>query len=210
MFRKYRDLEHGERIVVGVDTAYGTNDYVAAQFMSTKNLDIPWVYHNPQTITEATNVLANALERVHDITGVKPIVAYERNNGGAFEMDRLAAMNRLNKFEVFKMPSPGNSQSIRLGWDTNTATRPVMLQELKEAVDKQVIHIYDKPTINEMFAFVKVQTTNTWKAQAEQGAHDDLVMALAIAFQLHQRQPEDISNLVLPRVAQDFTGWSLE
>ena len=176
MFKIYRTITSGEQIVVGVDTASGLNDYVAAHFMSKKHLDIPWVYHSPETITVFTNKLAEALNKIYDTTGKRPIVAYERNNGSNFEMDRLAAMNRENKYEIFKMPEfgkQGAGTSIRLGWDTNTATRPIMLQDLKDAVDKMVITIYDKPTINEMFAFVKVQTTNRWKAQAESGAHDD-------------------------------------
>lgn len=211
MFKIYREITSGEQIVVGVDTAAGVNDYVAAHFMSKKHIDVPWVYHSPETITVFTNKLSRALEKIHDDTGIRPLVAYERNNGGGFEMDRLAAMNRSNKYEIFKMPEfgkQGAGTSIRLGWDTNTATRPIMLQELKEAVDKKVLTIYDKTTINEMFAFVKVQTTSRWKAQAEVGAHDDLIMALAITFQLYQRLPQDLSEVVLPE--QDFTKWSLE
>lgn len=129
------------------------------------------------------------------MTGVRPVIAYERNNGGAFEMERLAALNRAGKFELFKMPQAvGNvhsSEAVKYGWDTNTASRPAMLQQLKEAVDKKVIRLYDKKTIEEMYAFVVVQTSSAWKAQAEKGAHDDLVMSLAIAWQLYQMcQPQ--------------------
>lgn len=211
MFKIYRPIEHGEKIVVAVDTASGLNDYVAVHFLSKTNIDIPWVYHSKQTITEATNKIADALNRIYDITGKRPVVAYERNNGGAFEMDRLASMNRLNKYEVFKMPEYGKvdaGTSIRLGWDTNTATRPIMLQELKEAIDNGVIRIYDRETINEMFSFVVVQTTSAWKAQAEKNSHDDLVMSLAIAWQLYQRVPQDLDTL--PTIKNDFSKWSLD
>jgi len=63
-----------------------------------------------------------------------------------------------------------------------------MLQMLKEAIDSRVLKIYDKPTVNEMFSFIISQTSSSWKAQAEQGAHDDLIMALAGAWQLYQTE----------------------
>ena len=59
---------------------------------------------------------------------------------------------------------------------------------LKEAIDNRLLTIWDKPLINEMFAFIISQTSSSWKAQAEQGAHDDLIMALAIAWQLYQSE----------------------
>jgi hypothetical protein len=65
-----------------------------------------------------------------------------------------------------------------------------MLQELKDSVDTRLLSIYDKPTITELFSFIVSQTSSSWKAQAEQGAHDDLVMALSIAWQLYQLVPK--------------------
>ena len=198
MLNRYRKLEQGEFIVVGVDTAAGGGDYCAAQFLSKTKLDVPIVYHSKSLATEMTPILFSELERIYDITHIPPVIAYERNNGGVFEMERLAALNRLNKYRVFVMPTYGsidNPQARKLGWDTNTATRPKMLADLKEAIDKRLIKIYDKRTINEMFSFIVVQTSTAWKAQAEKGANDDLVMALAIAWQLQQSEKEPTEGI---------------
>jgi hypothetical protein len=191
MLKRYRNLDHGEFIVVGVDTAAGGSDYCAAQFVSKTKLDVPIVYHQHTLASEMTPALQIELEAIHDITGVAPVVAYERNNGGVFELERLASLNRLGKYKIFSMPQYGgiqNNQPTKIGWDTNTATRPKMLADLKECIDGHLIRIYDKRTIEEMFSFIVVQTTTTWKAQAEQGGHDDLVMSLAIAWQLYQSE----------------------
>jgi len=188
-FRRYRPYRKGEFYVVAADTAAGGGDRCAAQFLSKTYIDVPLVYHSEETATTMTPLLHAELEKIFDATGVKPAVAYERANGGAFEMDRLAALNRLGKYTIFTMPTYGkteNPDSTKLGWDTNTATRPKMLQDLKEAIDNQVITLYDKPTINEMFSFVVVQTSSSWKAQAEKNSHDDLVMSLAIVWQMYQ------------------------
>ena len=198
-FRQYRKFDRGEFIVCAADTSTGLGDYCAAQFISKTKLDVPLVYHDKSLASEMTPRLLTVLERIYDTTGVQPVIAYERNNGGVFELERLASLNRNGKFKVFIMPTYGsttNPEAKRLGWDTNTASRPKMLSDLKEAVDKQLLRIYDKPTIEEMFSFIITQTSTTYKAQAEQGAHDDLVMSLAIAWQLYQtEQPVIAPNL---------------
>lgn len=187
MFRQYRPFERNEFFVIFADTSVGMGDYCAVQFLSKTNLDIPLVYHSKSIATEMTNAIHPVIEKIYDFTGVKPIVAYERNNGGVFELERLAAMNRLSKYKIFEMPQSGridNPEPIKIGWDTNTATRPKMLQDFKDAVDNKLLRIYDKPTVTELYSFVLVQTTSTIKAQAERGAHDDLVMSGAGAWQL--------------------------
>ena len=201
MLSKYRKLECGEFIVVGVDTAAGGGDYVAGQFISKTKIDVPYVYHSKITVTDLTNKLPAILEEIYDTTGVRPVVAYERQNGGSFEMDRLGTLNYAGKYRLFKMPNYGrieNPDAKLWGWDTNTATRPKMLSDLKEAIDKHVIRIYDKGTIEEMYSFIVNKTATSWKAQAESGSHDDKVMALAIAWQLFQEEQPQDNNYEVP------------
>ena len=198
MLNCYRKIERGEQIVVGVDTAAGGTDWCAAQFLSKTKLDVPIVYHDKKLATEMTPILFAELERIYDIADIPPLIAYERNNGGVFEMERLAALNKMNKYTIFTMPTYGsidNPEAKKLGWDTNTATRPKMLADLKEAIDKRLIRLYDKATVSELFSFIVVQTSTAWKAQAEKGANDDLVMALAIAWQLQQSVQEGLGKL---------------
>lgn len=201
MFRRYRNYERGEFYVVGVDTAWGGTDYCTAQFICKTKLDIPTVYHSKVLATEMTPLIHLELEKIYDQTGVKPVVAFERNNGGVAEIERLATLNREGKYRIYTERSGvGTTEAVestvKLGWTTSSASRPTMLSMLKEAVDNQLIRIYDKPTINEMFSFIISQTSSSWKAQAEQGAHDDLIMALAIAWQLYQSEAEPIVQKV--------------
>lgn len=192
-FRRYRQYQKGEFYVVGVDTSWGGTDYCAAQFLCKTSLDIPTVFHSKVLATEMTPQIHLELERIHDETQVKPVVAFERNNGGVAEIERLATLNRNGKYRIYTEKSNVGSteateNTVKLGYTTNSATRPTMLQMLKESIDNQLIRIYDKPTITEMFSFIISQTSSSWKAQAEQGAHDDLIMALAIAWQLYQTE----------------------
>jgi len=204
MFRRYRDWTPGEFVVVGVDTAAGGNDYCAAQFLSKTKLDVPLVYHSKVLATEMTPLIHHELERIHDETHTQPVVAFERNAGGTFELERLAALNRTGKYKIYQEKAnigatSSTKDTIKLGWTTSSATRPAMLSMLKEAIDGRLLKLYDRPTVNEMFSFIINQTSSSWKAQAEQGAHDDLIMALAIAWQLYQSESPspDHDSLVL-------------
>lgn len=203
MFTQFRPLQQGEFIICFMDTAAGGDDNCAAQFLSQKWLDIPLVYNANVTCSYVTPLIHEKLKVINQQTGVKPMVAFERNNGGSFEMDRLARLNRYGEYDIYTMKNIDPTGRIvdtgKLGWDTNTATRPKMTAELKDAVDGRLIHLYHRITIDQMFSFI---ISATGKPEAEKGTHDDLVMALAGVWQLYQtEQPKkDVGGGVVETV----------
>ena len=188
-FHRFRPLQSGEFIIAFADVAAGGNDYCAVQFLSHKWLDVPLVYHAQVTGSFMTPLIHQELIKIAKETGIAPIVAFERNNGGGFEMDRLARLNRYGDYRIYTMKALDPTGSLvdtgKLGFDTNMATRPKMLQDLKDGIEGRMLHLYHKQTVNEMFSFV---IKPTGKAEAEDGAHDDLVMSLAGAWQLYQTE----------------------
>ncbi len=193
MFLQFREIKKGEFFVIGSDCSMGAGDWCVSQFLSKNYKDVPLVYRTKGAAPEMTDDLQPILERLFDITGIKPVIGYERNNGGAFEMERLGSLNRLGKYKLFEMyENEGLIQTGQprvYGWDTNTATRPKMLSELKQGIDSKLIKIYDEETIKEMYSFIKMQANTLWKAQAEKGMHDDHVVSLAIAWQMYLSSP---------------------
>ena len=189
MFRQYRDFEPNEFIVVGGDCSQGGDDYNACAFISKTKLDVPLVYHSRGVAANMTSAIFPMLERIHNETRIKPVIALEQNNGGISEMERLSAMNRLSKYVCYQMPVIGNVDAgqltRKLGYNTNTATRPVLLGDWKNAIDNMLIRIYDEATINEHFSFI---INDKGKPEHEQNAHDDLIFAHAIAWQLYQTE----------------------
>ena len=194
MFRRYRQYRKGEFIICAADTSSGGGDYSCAQFLSKTNIDVPVVYHSQVTASEMTPRIAEELSNIKRQTGVRPVVAYETNNGGVFELQRLATLNRDGDWIMYQQKSNiGTTElmenTVKYGFNTNSATRPAILQILKEAIDNQLITIYDKPTISEMFSFI---IKPNGRPEAEQSSHDDLVMSLAIAWQLYQTESAPI------------------
>lgn len=64
------------------------------------------------------------------------------------------------------------------GFWTGTKTRPIILAELIRVVREDINTINDEDTLEEMLTFVR---NEEYRPEAEEGAHDDCVMALAIA-----------------------------
>lgn len=200
MFRQFREIKHGEFFLVAGDCSQGGGDFNATQFFSVTNMDVPLVYHARGVAAQQTNEIQPVLEKIKDTTGIKPVIALERNNGGASEMERLAAMNHSGKYDLFTFKTQGQVEerdTNKLGWDTTSATRGAMCGDLKNAIDSKVITIYDKATIDQMYSFIKVYRAGKWQGEAEKGMHDDLIMSLAIVWQLYQIVP-------LRRIQQPF------
>lgn len=189
MLRQFRNFNKGEFFVVFGDCSQGGIDSNYVQFLSKSSVDIPLVLQIKDVAANMTPVLHQALERIHDITGVQPVVSLERNMGGSSELERLRIMNRLGKYRIATMRRVGTTAGEQgtelLGWSTDAASRPKMLGDLKQAIDSYQIGIYDEETVNQLKKFI-VNKNN--RPEAAPNAHDDAVMSLAGAWQLYQTE----------------------
>ena len=189
MYRQFRSIEKGEYIIVVADCSQGGSDHNFAHFISKTRLDIPLVYQKKSVAAEMTSDLHPIIEKIYDITNVKPLVCFERNNGGASEMQRLDVLNRSNKYELYKSKRIGEDRSEadretgRFGWDTTSANRPTMVGDWQLAFRERALIIYDVETINQHKTFIVDRRD---KPIAARGKRDDAVMSLTIGWQLVQ------------------------
>jgi len=189
MFKLYRTITANEFFVVGGDCAQGGVDSNLIQFMSKTNTDIPLKLKMPGVAANMTPYLHQALEWIYDQTKVKPVVALERNNGGASEMHNLMMMNKNGKYRIYQMKNRGTEEgqdrSKDLGWNTTSESRPRMLGDWKVAYDGQMIRLYDEDTLSEHKTFI---VAKNGKPEAAPNTHDDEVISCAIAWQLYQTE----------------------
>ena len=68
---------------------------------------------------------------------------------------------------------------------TTAQTRPVMLAALVQVIRTDCGLLHDRATLGELLTFVR---NEKGRPEAQQGAHDDLVMALAIAHAVRPQQ----------------------
>lgn len=71
------------------------------------------------------------------------------------------------------------------GFKTTGITRPLILAQLQSIINDHIELLNDKETLEEMLTFVR---NEKGRPEAQQGAHDDLVMALAIAYYIRPQQ----------------------
>lgn len=72
----------------------------------------------------------------------------------------------------------------RYGFKTTSLTRPQIITQLVEIAREHIEKIVDRETLQEMLSFIR---NAKGRPEAAEGAHDDLVMALAIGYEaLHQ------------------------
>lgn len=97
----------------------------------------------------------------------------------------IRELERLGYTKQYVRETPDTyTHSIKksFGYLTSSKTRPVMIAELVRIVREDIEMINDIKTLQEMLSFIR---NDKGRPQAETGQHDDLVMGLAIAYQLY-------------------------
>lgn len=114
------------------------------------------------------------------------LLAVERNNHGYAVLQALR--QQLGYPNLFK------DRDDKFGWLTTEASRAPMLDALDASHRREIFKTNDKALLGQMRTFV---VTDTGKAEAAKGAHDDLVIAAAIGWAAVTRrvQYRDLTHL---------------
>ena len=80
---------------------------------------------------------------------------------------------------------------MSFGFRTDRLTRPVIISELIHVVRDNMSCINDEDTLLEMLTFVR---NDKLRPEAEEGAHDDCIMALAIAYYVRPQQTMSVRD----------------
>jgi hypothetical protein len=183
MFKLYRKPQQEEMIVIGADPADGGSDYCAAVAKSKKQADSLMLFHARLDSAQFGYELYKMAKFLNKYTKNWATIGVERNTGSA----TINVLQTLNYPQLFRMPDLGvelpNTDLNKIGWVTNTQTRPKMLDDLALAIKQGATRIYDEETIKELFSFIR--NPRNGRPEAAVGSNDDLVIAEAIAWQLY-------------------------
>lgn len=111
------------------------------------------------------------------------LLAPERNNHGHSVLNSLRNMHHYPRLYIYHDYDKRLGSQKVLGWDTNRKSRPLMLDELIDVVEKEEMQINDRVFLGECLTFAD---DGTGKKQATAGNHDDTVFAWAIAWQIRK------------------------
>jgi hypothetical protein len=118
------------------------------------------------------------------------IIAVERNGPGTAVLTQLKNAMGYPRLWRPKNPIGVNAKYEQiLGWNTTSATRPLMLAALQAAVRDEPHRIKSEDLIGEMKTFVyRDRGGREPRPEADEGCHDDLVMAMAGAQAVWQQE----------------------
>ena len=113
-------------------------------------------------------------------------IGVENNNAGIAVLKKLVEIYPylMHQMDVSKEV---DLEGVKLGWNTNNATRKLMLGELKNAIANDYHGIHDFNVMTECLTFV---LNKNGKPEAASGKWDDRVFAQAIKWQVHKWAPE--------------------
>jgi len=112
-------------------------------------------------------------------------IAVESNNHGFAALDALHNTLQYSPLFRYRRYDQSGQSGETLGWPTNARTKPLMLDELAEAVAEGHLLIHSEGLIDECLTFI---ATDSGSREAQSGRHDDRVMAAAIAWQARKQQ----------------------
>ena len=112
-------------------------------------------------------------------------VAIERNNHGYTTLTTLKNMKYPRIYMEIAQDGSGKPRR-RLGWVTNSATRPALIDTLIEEVREDSHGIRCEDTFGEMLSFNKQEDG---RMEADAGMHDDRVISMGIAKRVRRELP---------------------
>ena len=171
----FKDVEPDEYYTIGCDVAEGLEkgDYSVAVVMDTDaNIVAKWRGHiDPDLFGEQIVRLAKYYNDAY--------VAVENNNHG---LTTLKAIQRLEYYNIYftkTYDKVTDTISQKIGWSTNSKTKPMIIDKLAEYVREKYIGIPDSEIITECLSYVIDDKGST---NAQEGTFDDCVMSTAICL----------------------------
>lgn len=171
----YHYPEPGHKYIMSVDPAKDGTDAFAVQIVditdfrfvqvASAELQIDYLLM-PEFINEWGREYNNAYLIIENNEGAGQSIADQLYQG--FEYDNLHFDKDVGRNKKKKYP----------GFRTTSKSRKQILQTLKLFIENDKLEINDKKTINEFYQFILVNG----KFQADDGAHDDMIMSLALIF----------------------------
>lgn len=106
-------------------------------------------------------------------------------NFDTFPIKKISEFGYQHQFVREKEDTYTGKITKAFGFRTDKITRPLILSMLQSIVNDHIELINDKETLEEMLVFVR---NEKGRPEAQEGCHDDLVMALAIAYYIRTQQ----------------------
>lgn len=179
----YETYNDQKRYVCGVDTAEGKGgDYSVATIYEVDSMkQCAQLRTNKLKPREFADQVNELCKKFHKPGRMWPLLGVEKNNHGH------AVLLQLEDHLLY--PNLYEHKPNEKGWLTNSVTRPLMLDALIDGIENNMMILNSYDTLSECLTFVN----NKGKLEAEDGEHDDTIIASAIALQMCIKEKSNLS-----------------
>lgn len=191
----YEEPQEGYPYVLGGDTAGEGSDYFTGHVLNNVTGNQAAVLHNPFD----EDLYARQIYCLGKYYN-EALVGIEAN----FSTHPIKELRRLGYHRMFtrkKEDTFTGNITKAYGFQTTKVTRPLIIAALVQMVRESPELINDIPTLGEMLTFVR---NEQGRPEAQSGAHDDLIMGLAIAHYIRDSQ---ISEVQMPAGKPTSKRW---
>lgn len=173
----YKEISNGvERIkpyVIGADTAGSGEDYFAAKVIDNTNGRCVATFHKQRIDEDLFAEQLYCLGMYYNEAFIAVEINYSRH-----PVRVLKNLGYTNMYVSKQLGTQADVREKEFGFVTSTASRPIIISHLVTVMREDITLETDRETLKEMTSFIK---RDNGKSAAADGAHDDLVMASAIA-----------------------------
>ena len=175
----YREPEAGHPYVIGGDTAgEGSDKFVGQVIDNTNAVQVATLRHTFDEDVYARQIYCLGMYYNAALVGIESnFSTYPNKELERLEYPKLYVRETEDSFTK----KIGNTY----GFKTTSLTRPLIIAGLVHVARENINVINDETTLHEMLTFVR---NEKMKPEAEAGAHDDCIMALAIAYHIRPQQ----------------------
>lgn len=175
--------------VLGVDTAEGLGhgDYSCIQVIDAKNGEQVAEWHGRIPPDELAKEVYNL-----GIWYGNALCCVESNNHGLTTITILRQLGYPNLYRRRSLNTTSQRVSQEYGWKTTRTSKPLMIDELGQALKNEELTLHCEYTLAELRTFVRNE-----RGGMSGSPHDDRVMALALANQMRKfaHIPEYVQNV---------------
>ncbi len=179
IIRMIRPPEDGVPYVIGGDTAGTGSDKFTAQILdNVTGAQVAVMSHQFDETMYTRQMYCLGMYFNEALLGVEV-------NYSTYPVKELHRLGYPKQFMRKREDSIMQNITMQRGFRTDQVTRPLIIDGLKEIVKEHIELIGDIETLEEMLRFVY---NEDYRPEAATSAHDDLVMALAIAYYIRPQQ----------------------
>lgn len=175
-FFMYKKPISGMRYFSGVDTSEGLGkDYSTIVILDKDGEEVAMFKNNkikPYQFADIVNQLGHYYNKAY--------LVVEKASGGHSVIERLKYTFKYKNMAKYKSYDKFNTIMYTVGFDTNTKTKSLVVNDFREMFDKGQLLLHSADTLEEMKVF---EVRDNGSMGAMSGYHDDLVMATALAIQ---------------------------